>query len=59
MNIRKAVIGDFEQVYALLPQLWPDNKLNKRKLRLVFARAIKSGNQHYLCAVDNTYEKIG
>jgi hypothetical protein len=48
MNIRKATIADFEQVYSLLPQLWPDAKLNKKKLRLAFARSLTSGHQQYL-----------
>ncbi len=52
MNIRKAKIEDFEQVYALLPQLWPATKLDKRRLRIAFTRSINSKYQKYLCAVD-------
>ena len=51
-NIRKSTIADFEQVYVLLPQLWPDAILNKNKLRHVFARALNSDYHHYLCAID-------
>jgi ribosomal protein S18 acetylase RimI-like enzyme len=59
MNIRKSTIEDFEQVYVLLPQLWPDAKLNKNKLRLSFKRALNSEHQHYLCAVDKKEVIIG
>jgi ribosomal protein S18 acetylase RimI-like enzyme len=52
MNIRQGTTDDFEQVYTLLPQLWPNSKLNKKKLRLSFDRALNSEHQHYLCAVD-------
>lgn len=52
MNYRKSDIEDFEQIYGLLPQLWPDVKLSKSKLRLAFRRAMNSELHYYLCAVD-------
>jgi ribosomal protein S18 acetylase RimI-like enzyme len=53
MHIRKSTSEDFEQIYALLNQLWPGAKLSRRKLRIAFRRALRSDHQHYLCAVDN------
>jgi glucosamine-phosphate N-acetyltransferase len=52
MNIRKGTVDDFEQVFALLPQLWPNAKLNKKKIRLVFSRSVNSEHQQYLCAIE-------
>ncbi len=41
---------DFEQIFRLLGQLWPGQTLDKRKLRQVFVRGLKSKLQYYLCA---------
>jgi glucosamine-phosphate N-acetyltransferase len=52
MKIRRCVVKDFEQVYRLLLQLWPGSPLKKEALKGVFARALKSRHDRYLCAVD-------
>jgi GNAT superfamily N-acetyltransferase len=52
MKIRACTGGDFEQVYDLLPQLWPGVSLNRDSLKAVFSRALKSRRHQYLCAVD-------
>jgi glucosamine-phosphate N-acetyltransferase len=52
IKIRKAILNDFEQIYQLLPQLWPHTRLNRNRLRITFSRALNSGQQYYLCAFE-------
>jgi glucosamine-phosphate N-acetyltransferase len=52
MKIRRCVIADFELIYRLLLQLWPESPLDKRALKKAFAQALKSRYNHYLCAVE-------
>jgi glucosamine-phosphate N-acetyltransferase len=48
--IRSARPEDFEEVYALLGQLWPDKPLRRERLHEIFGRALASENEAYLCA---------
>ena len=50
MIIRSAGIKDFDNIYLLLQQLWPDKKLNKNNLMVIFSRGIDSQNDLYFCA---------
>ena len=50
MIIRTADIKDFDDIYLLLQQLWPDKELNKNKLMAIFSRGIESQNDLYFCA---------
>jgi glucosamine-phosphate N-acetyltransferase len=52
MKIRWCVIADFEPIYRLLQQLWPESPLDRGAMKKTFARALKSRYNHYLCAVD-------
>ena len=52
-KIRAALIEDFDDIFLLLQQLWPDKELNKDSLMDVFSRAIDSLNSPYLCAEIN------
>jgi len=36
IKIRKATGNDFEKVYPLFEQLWPNKELDKNALRIVF-----------------------
>ncbi len=52
--IRTADIKDFDDIYQLLQQLWPDKELNKNDLMAIFSRGIKSQNDLYFCAELNS-----
>lgn len=52
--IRAADIKDFDDIYLLLMQLWPDKELNKNDLIAVFSSGIKSQNYLYFCAELNS-----
>lgn len=52
-QIRKCANADFQQVAALLEQLWPQKAQNLAKLRTVYDRAMTSTTQRYVCAVEN------
>lgn len=49
--IRNARNEDFDSVYLLFEQLWPNKKLNKAELNKVFSRGILSATDELLCAV--------
>lgn len=53
VQIRKCVSADFEQIAALLVQLWPQKAQNLTKLRGAFDRALASTMQRYVCAVED------
>jgi ribosomal protein S18 acetylase RimI-like enzyme len=48
--IRAAQPEDFEEVFALLGQLWPDKPLHREPLHNIFDQALTSDNEVYLCA---------
>jgi hypothetical protein len=52
-SIRQCNSVDFEQIFVLLKQLWPDKTLDRDALRWVYSRGLESGFQRYLCAVEN------
>lgn len=43
IEIRKVTENDFEKVYPLFEQLWPNKELDKNALRIVFDRGVNSG----------------
>jgi ribosomal protein S18 acetylase RimI-like enzyme len=49
LEIRKAKEDDFEQVYPLFEQLWPNKALDKEALQIVFNRGIISNTDELLC----------
>ncbi len=51
--IRNATNEDFDSVYVLLEQLWPNKKLNKAEMNQVFSRAVLSTTDELFCAVLN------
>ena len=53
LKVRPCSRQDFAEVVGLMRQLWPDKHLRIPRLRTVFARALASASQRYLCA---TYE---
>ncbi len=57
-KIRKAAEKDFEKVYLLFEQLWPNKKLDKEALRIVFNRGVNSDTDELLC-LDYSNELIG
>lgn len=50
-SVREAVHDDFEHVYPLFEQLWPNKELNKNDLEKVFKRGVDSHNDVLLCAL--------
>ena len=57
-RIRKATENDFEKVYPLFEQLWPNKDLDKNALRVVFNRGVNSDIDELLC-LDYSNELIG
>ncbi len=49
MRIRAATADDFNRICVLLQQLWPDKKLDKRALKGVMTRGLRSSQDVYLC----------
>lgn len=58
IKIRKATENDFEKVYPLFEQLWPNKELDKNALRIVFNRGVNSDTDELLC-LDYSDELIG
>ena len=48
--IRPALIGDFDSIFPLLRQLWPDRELDEKALRTIFARCLNLDNEKYFVA---------
>lgn len=42
VNIRNAESNDFDDIFPLLKQLWPDRKLDKHSLQNVFERLVEA-----------------
>jgi|ERR1019366_6026405 glucosamine-phosphate N-acetyltransferase len=51
--IRQCASTDFEQIFVLLKQLWPEKTLDSDALFRVYSRGLASDLQRYLCAVEN------
>jgi GNAT superfamily N-acetyltransferase len=58
IRIRKATESDFDKVYPLFEQLWPNMELDKEALRIVFCRGVNSDTDELLC-LDYANELIG
>ncbi len=56
--IRKATESDFEKVYPLFEQLWPNKELDKNELRIVFDRGVNSSADELFC-LEYSNEVIG
>jgi GNAT superfamily N-acetyltransferase len=48
--IRKTMNADFEQIFFLFHQLWPNKELNEAAMRKVFERGLESNTDLYTCA---------
>lgn len=51
LTIRNAMAEDFDNVYPLFKQLWPNKALNRAELQRVFCRGADSPTDELLCAV--------
>lgn len=51
-QIVSAGSDDFEQVFALLLQLWPGRQLDREKIRQVYNQALAAEQQEYIIAKD-------
>jgi ribosomal protein S18 acetylase RimI-like enzyme len=52
-TIRKATEKDFDKVFPLFEQLWPNKELDKKELRIVFNRGVNSDTDELLCLVSS------
>lgn len=52
IQIRPCRSEDFDEVFDLLRQLWPEQTLDADALRVVYDRALASNLQTYICATD-------
>jgi GNAT superfamily N-acetyltransferase len=50
-SIRNVTKEDFDSIYPLLEQLWPNKKLDKAELNKVFSRGVASQTDELFCAV--------
>lgn len=50
MRIRACTTDDFEAVFSLLRQLWPQKDLHKRRLRTVYLQRLRSPQHRHLVA---------
>ena len=57
-TIRKATENDFEKVYPLLEQLWPNKELDRAALKIVFNRGVHSNTDELFC-LEYSDEVIG
>jgi ribosomal protein S18 acetylase RimI-like enzyme len=51
LNIRNAQIQDFDDIYPLFEQLWPNKPINREELQKAYERGAGSDNDELLCAV--------
>lgn len=49
VKIRKVIENDFESIYPLFEQLWPNKELDRDALRIVFNRGVNSDTDELLC----------
>lgn len=49
--IRSASNDDFDSIYPLFQQLWPNKEIDRTNIKRVFARGIASPADELLCAV--------
>ena len=49
--IRTAANEDFDSIYPLFEQLWPNKKINRAELNKVFSRGVISQTDELFCAV--------
>ena len=54
-KIRSCKDSDFENVFTLLPQLWPGKDISRSLTKAVFNDALQSGNQFYFCVEKNDH----
>ena len=57
-TIRKATENDFEKVYPLFEQLWPNKELDRAALKIVFNRGVHSNTDELFC-LEYSDEVIG
>jgi GNAT superfamily N-acetyltransferase len=55
MNVKivNAQLENFEEIYRLFGQLWPQKELHKEDLFEVFQRGLQSDQDYYICAKEN------
>lgn len=53
LMIRPTKKEDFDAVYPLFEQLWPNKQLNREELKKVFDRGVESDTDELLCAVQD------
>ncbi|SMC33154.1 GNAT family N-acetyltransferase [Sporomusa malonica] len=51
IQIREVNREDFDGVFSLFKQLWPDKQLYKEDMFTVYSRGLEGNNDKYICAV--------
>jgi ribosomal protein S18 acetylase RimI-like enzyme len=51
LAIRNAQVKDFDDIYPLFGQLWPNKPIDKAELKKAYDRGADSNNDEFLCAV--------
>ena len=49
-SLRNVIINDFDQIFKLLKQLWPNKTLHYENMKVMFTRNLQAPNQRYICA---------
>ena len=53
-SIRPVEPDDFNSVFGLLEQLWPDKVLDYKAMKEMFTKNLHQPYQHYVCAVEDS-----
>lgn len=51
VQIRDVKMKDFDAVFSLFKQLWPNKQLNKEDMFTVYSRGLEGHTDKYICAV--------
>ena len=51
ITIRNAALSDFDMIYPLFEQLWPNKVLDRGALKTVYSRGVTSQTDELFCAV--------
>ncbi len=47
--IRECTVRDFNDIFLLLQQIWPNTELHSEVLKKIFKQKLESGNNTYFC----------
>lgn len=59
INIKLSQEEDFDQIFELLKQFWPNQSLDKLAMEQIYLKGLRSNNQTYLVAATKDNKIIG